>query len=653
MLDSVSPNRNGLATLTDIGAATPGTSPHARKSLLRRVGAAVPREWVPVVRRGLTGVSAHLPTALRDRLYRLVGAMSREMGQIEQTYADWIEHCDRIDEAARRRIAARIAQMPQHPLISVVMPVYDPRPDLLRAAIHSVQDQLYPWWELCIADDASTNPAVVEVLREAEAADPRIRLLRRERNGHISEASNSALGLATGAFIALLDHDDLLPPHALYEVALRIISQPDVDIIYSDEDHVGADGQRHHPYFKPDWDPDLARGQNLVSHFGVYRRSRVLAVGGFRAGYEGSQDYDLALRVAASSSPDRIAHIPRVLYHWRQNLTDRTFSTSELDRCVKNARRAIQDTLPAGAQAMPAPNLPLWSRVKWPLPSPAPMVSVIIDATGYTDLLPPYLESLLTATEYDALEVLVLGVPTELADLIVCKEPRVRCIPDTSVNAAAAMAYGSLLLLLDIGLLPQELEWLREMATQAIRPGIGAVGAKLVTRDGVVLHAGIALGGPDIIHLPYAGRRATDHGYFGHLQLVRSVSALSASCLLLRRDLFQDVGGLDETDLSAPLRDVDFCLKLGQHGYRNLWTPYATLQCIPCPTGRSPAANQQSAALLRQRWGRKLDSDPFWNPNLSAAAGELGLAFPPWHHRPHARQRAQARDRLSRTRQKT
>jgi GT2 family glycosyltransferase len=198
------------------------------------------------------------------------------------------------------------------------------------------------------------------------------------------------------------------------------------------------------------------------------------------------------------------------------------------------------------------------------------------------------------------------------------------------------MAHGSLLLLLDVGLMPQEPEWLREMAAQAIRPGIGAVGAKLVARDGLVLHAGVALGGPDIIHLPYAGRRATDHGYFGHLQLVRSVSAVSASCLMLRRALFQEVGGLDETGLSAPLRDVDFCLKLAQHGYRNIWTPYAVLQCICGPAARNPIGYQQSARLLRQRWGRRLDSDPFWSPNLSVATAELGLAFPPWDQRPHA-----------------
>ena len=601
---------------------------HAPMGLLRRFGAAMPRGWISVVRRAVTRVSAYLPITLRNRLHRLAGTMSREMGHIEQIYPDWIAHYDQADAQSRRSIMARIAQLPEHPLISVLMPVYNPAPDLLRAAIHSVQDQFYPWWELCIADDASTDPAVVQALEEARAGDPRIKLVRRERNGHISEASNSALSLATGTFIALLDHDDLLPPHALHHVALRIIGQPDVDIIYSDEDHLGIDGQRHHPYFKPDWDPDLLLGQNLISHFGVYRRGRVEAIGGFRTGYEGSQDHDLALRAVAKSSPDRIAHIPRVLYHWRQNLTDRTFSINEANRCVLNARRAVQDTLPVGARVLPSPNLPMWARVKWPLPSPAPIISVIIDATRGADMLPKCLDGLLTATAYDALEVLVFGAPASLAPAF-RGDQRVRFLPAGSTNAVAAGARGSLLLLLDINLRPLDPEWLTEMASQAIRPEIGAVGAKLLAPDGTVLHAGIALGGGDTIHFPFAGRKAGEQGYFGQLQLVRSVSAVSVGCLMVQRHLFLDIGGLNETDLSSPPRDVDFCLKLTQKGFRNLWTPHAALQHVSGRIECKPAHDERALRLLRERWGRTLDGDPFWNPNLSTTAGELGLAFPP------------------------
>ena len=205
------------------------------------------------------------------------------------------------------RIAEHIARMDEPPLISVLMPVFNPAPSHLMSALRSVRDQFYPSWELCVADDASTDPAVIEILTEAAQADSRIKLVRRTLNGHISAASNSALQLASGLFIALLDHDDVLAPNALYEVAVRIADQPDIDIVYTDEDHITDEGHRSHPYFKPDWSPELLLGQNLISHFGVYRRSLVEQIGGFRIGLEGSQDHDLALRVAEKTDrrPDR------------------------------------------------------------------------------------------------------------------------------------------------------------------------------------------------------------------------------------------------------------------------------------------------------------------------------------------------------------
>ncbi|HEX2940295.1 MAG TPA: glycosyltransferase, partial [Rhodopila sp.] len=575
---------------------------------------------------------------MRNRLYRLAGAMSREMGAIEQNYAAWIDRYDRVDGDTRRAIMARIAQMPRHPLISVLMPVYNPVPQYLQAAIHSVQDQFYPWWELCIADDASTDPAVVQVLQDAQAGDHRIRLVRREQNGHISIASNSALRLATGSFVALLDHDDILPPHALYEVAARILAQPDVDLLYSDEDHVGADGRRHHPYFKPDWDPELALGQNLVSHFGVYRRSLLERIGGFRPGFEGSQDHDLALRVAAETSPDRIGHIPKVLYHWRQGASERTFSEAAHNRCVLNARRAIQERIGDGALATPAPHLPVWTRVVRPLPSPEPLVSVIIDASEAAALLPRCLDGLARLTSYRALDVIVTG---EAPGAVPAGYPVRTCASD-SLNAAAAMAEGSLLLLLNAALVPADPDWLREMASQAIRPEVGAVGAKLLARNGLVAHAGLVLGGRDIANFPFLGRRASESGYFGHLQLLRSVSAVSAACLMVRKQAFQEAGGLHETGLPSPLRDVDFCLKLSQMGCRNLWTPYASLfrSSASAVVARDPAADRRAAALMRQRWGSKLESDPYWNPNLAIGPGEMRLAFPPRDQETEARQAA-------------
>ncbi len=223
------------------------------------------------------------------------------------------------------------------------MPVWNTPEKYLRAAIESVIGQLYQNWELCIADDASTASHVADILREFAARDARIKVVTRAENGRIAKASNSALELATGEFIALMDHDDVLPNHALYMVAVEINAYPEADILYSDEDKLDEQGRRFEPMFKPDWDPERMCGHNYISHLGVYRATLVSAAGGFRDGYNGSQDYDLTLRVIARTSPERIRHIPFVLYHWRLFPGAQTFSSTQLSTATDSARRALRD----------------------------------------------------------------------------------------------------------------------------------------------------------------------------------------------------------------------------------------------------------------------------------------------------------------------
>ena len=354
--------------------------------------------WVTIVRRRIIGVAARLPPPLRERLRRVAGLMRADMRDIDRAYPAWIDRYDRIDAGARLAMAARIASMDQPPLISVLMPTFNPAPRHLLAAIQSVQAQIYPRWELCIADDASTDPAIAPLLRAAQGNDLRIRISWRAQNGHISVASNSALSLATGSFVALLDHDDLLAPNALYEVASCIADRPKTDLLYSDEDRIDQAGRRSTPYFKPDWDPDLMLGQNLVNHLGVYRCSLVERLGGFRVGMEGSQDYDLALRVLAETTPDRIVHIPRVLYHWRQGGGGRSFSESKIDQCARNGRRAVEEFLAPsvpGAIVQPSPAAPFWNRVIYPIQKPEPLVSVVIPTRNQANILSQAVEGVL------------------------------------------------------------------------------------------------------------------------------------------------------------------------------------------------------------------------------------------------------------------
>jgi GT2 family glycosyltransferase len=605
-------------------------------TLVRRIRASVPRAWVPVALRGFSGATAHLPANLRYRLHRALGLLRPDMGEIERDYAAWIALYDRIDADARRGIVAEITRMSAPPLISVLMPVFNPSPDHLRAAIHSVRDQLYPWWELCIGDDASTDPAVVDILRDAAERDHRIKLVRREQNGHISAASNTALQVATGPFVALFDHDDVLPPHALYEVATKIAAHPDVDIIYSDEDHIDDEGRRSHPYFKPDWNGDLMLGQNLVSHLGVYRKSLIEDVGGFRIGLEGSQDYDLALRLVARTRPERIVHIAKVLYHWRQGAADLTFSEASHDRCVDNGRRAIHEFVTQdypGALVEAARFVPGWTRIVYPIPEPAPLVSVIVSGDCADRALFSCFDGVLNRTDYPALEILIAVDGSRSLPEVVTDDKRVRVITGRSVraNQAAEQARGSLLLMLSPNLVPRHAGWLREMVSQAVRPDVGAVGAKLLCHEGTVRHAGIALGGRSLAFTPLVGPQRSQPGYFGHLQLTRDVSAVSGMCLMVAREAFLDVGGLDPVLAAAGLSDVDLCLKLAKSGYRTVWTPYAELMLregAPLQTILAPQF-KRAAARMRQRWGSELESDRYWNLNLSTDPAEVGLAFPP------------------------
>jgi hypothetical protein len=455
--------------------------------------------------------------------------------------------------------------------------------------------------------------------------------------------------------VALLDHDDLLPPHALYEVAVAILAHPDVDIVYSDEDHIDNDGRRSHPYFKPDWNADLMLGQNLISHLGVYRRPLVEQIGGFRTGFEGSQDYDLALRMVAETRGERIVHIPKVLYHWRQGAGDLTFSEASHQRCVDNGRRAVQQFVERrhpGARVEPAPFAAGWTRVVYPVPEPAPLVSILVSTAASTSMLPAWIDRLLTRTDYPALEILIAADhETDVLPEAVARDERVRMIADHHshwTNKAAEDARGLLILMLDPGLIPRGVGWLHEMVSHAVRPGVGAVGAKLLSAEGMVQEAGLVVGGRDVAFAPFLGRHRAQNGYLGHLQIARDVTAVSGRCLMVQRRAFLAAGGLDEILSLTAFSDVDLCLKLAESGYRTVWTPYAEL-CLRSgpPQQHSPSGQiEQGAVRMRERWGHRLDADRYWSPNLSPDPKDFALAFPPPTATSRSRPEATAADRF-------
>lgn len=572
-------------------------------------------------------------------------------------YQQWVVAYDTFTEHDRALIRSQLELLSYKPLISIILPAYNTPEKWLRRAIESVRNQVYLHWELCIADDASTAPHVRQVLEEYRDKDARIKVMYRERNGHISAASNSAIALASGEFIALLDHDDELAAHALSTVVAELNAYPDADLLYSDEDKIDAQGRRFHPYFKPDWNPDLFLAQNLVTHLCVCRASLVREVGGFHTGYEGAQDWDLVMRIVERIPTTHIRHIPHVLYHWRAIPGSTALAIAEKDY----ARDAQHKMLVAHFARIeqPVEILPVagacW-RIQYPLPQPPPLVTLIIPTRDRFDLLRRCVESIYQKTTYPHFEVLIVDNqstdPRTLAYLQQLSDERgVQVLPyDAPFNYSAINNYavgharGTV-----IGLLNNDLEvispdWLTEMVSQALRPEIGTVGAMLYYPNDTIQHAGVilGLGTSALCAHAFIYRPRGYPGPVGRALLNQNLSAVTAACMVLRKAVFVEVGGLDETNLAVAYNDVDLCLRLMEKGYRNLWTPNAELYHHESASRgaedgpEKQARFQQEIAYMKERWHPLLLRDPAYNPNLALDRESFTLAFPPRVQKPWA-----------------
>lgn len=527
---------------------------------------------------------------------------------------------------------------------SILLPVYNPSPAHLREAIQSVLDQSYGRWELCIADDASSDPEVARILRESAAADPRIKLVTRPENGHISAASNSALELATGMFIGLLDHDDRLTPDAIAEMARALEAHPDLDLIYSDEDKIDANGNRFSPHFKPAWDPDYALITNYICHFTVIRRSLVETAGGFRPGLEGSQDHDLIQRVAELSAPERIGHVPRILYHWRATGDSTAASVEAKPYAIAATGRVIRDALVRrGTPARAEQRRDRW-RLLWPLPE-ARSVSVIIPTRNRVNLLETCIDGLLAQTDYSPLDIRIVDNgsddPATLRYLDqLSHRSGVTVLRDRGpfnfsrlCNFGAEGAPGDYLCFLNNDVEPANPDWLRELIAEAARPEIGLVGAKLLYPDRSVQHAGIALSGEHVARHTNLGIAEDDGGYWGRALQAQSLSAVTGACMVMRRKVFEEVGGFDEA-LAVDFGDIDLCLRVRKAGYRVLWTPHARLIHHESAS-RGSVITPEKAVLydlerifMLDRWSTLLDDDPAYNPNLCITPERPAFALP-------------------------
>lgn len=565
-------------------------------------------------------------------------------------YERWLVDYDTLDDAKRARVLAEINAWQDPPKISIVMPVYETPEIWLRRALDSVIGQLYPNWELCICDDASPSPRVKAILNEYVKRDPRIKVAYRKKNGHISAASNSALQLASGDFIALLDHDDELVPHALFAVVRAILARPDGDLFYSDEDKIDIHGRRFDPYFKPDWNPDLFLSYNVFSHFGVYRASLVRALRGFREGLEGSQDYDLALRAVATVGHEKVVHIPHVLYHWRVIPGSTAASHGEKPYALIAAIKAVGEYLEGqGVRASVDESAPGSGalRVRYTLPDQPPMVTIIIPTRDGYELLSQCIDSVFAKTTYPNFEILVVDNgsrdPRVLAYLDDLKaKGHLRVLRDDSPfnysalnNKAARDARGELLCLMNNDIEVISPDWLDEMVGHALRRDIGVVGCRLWYPDDTLQHAGVILGIGGVAGHAHHKLTRAQGGYFSRAQLIQNYSAVTAACFVVRKSVFWEVDGLNEKDLSVAFNDVEFCIKVRDAGYRNLWTPFAELYHHESATRGFEDTPEKQARFAKEvgfmlhRYGDSLKFDPAYNPNLALERQDYTLAFPP------------------------
>jgi len=538
----------------------------------------------------------------------------------QELYRQW---CARHDaaEVGGEALAPKPELAARSPLISIIVPTYNTPEAWLRRCIDSVLAQTCGNWELCIHDDASPQPRVREVLQEY-AQSRRIHVSFGKQNQGITGATNSALALASGEFVALLDHDDELTPDAIERVNLHLAEHPELDYVYSDEDKLDEQGSKCEPFFKPDWSPELATSCMYTCHFSVYRRSVVEFVGGLQPGYDGAQDYDLMLRVTEVT--DRIGHIPHVLYHWRKvagstaSVIDAKGGASSAGQRALEAavaRRGLQATVELGHR----PNL---FRLRRRVPA-GTKVSIVIPTRDGKDVLERCIRSLELHTPKGLYDITIVdngSVQRSTHEYLARCGHRVLRVDEPFNfsrlnNLGIAQTDGDFVLMLNNDTEIISPDWLDAMLEAALAEGVGAVGAKLLYPNGLVQHGGIVLGIGGIAGHSHKYFDKQSNGNLDALWSIRNYSACTAACLLVRRSVFDQVGGMDE-QLAVAFNDVDFCLRILRAGHRIAWTPYAVVIHHES-LSRGYDMNPHEIAFMSKRWGRQLQCDPYYNKNLS------------------------------------
>ncbi len=531
----------------------------------------------------------------------------------------------------RKHALTRAPSRRRAPLLSLLVPVWRTPLWVLERSVSSVLSQGFADWELCLCDDASGDLELSAYLRSLRRVDRRIHTTALAQNGGISAATNGALALARGRFVAFLDHDDELALDALEAVAAAVASEPDVDIVYSDEDKIDATGERFDPLFKPDWSPDLLLSFQYLGHLTVVRRELVVELGGLRSDYDGSQDYDLALR--ATERARKIVHLPKVLYHWRTlpgSAASDASGTVAKPWAYEAGLRAIEDALARRGEAAEVAQEPRFAgryHVRR-LPSSEPLVSVVVPFRDEPALLATCCTSMRADPGYDRVEFVLVDNGSELPETAalldrLALEPGVRVLESPGPfnwaalnNLAAREASGEVLLFANNDIEARSARWLHAMLGHALRPEIGAVGARLVYPDGAIQHAGVVVGLGGIAGHVLRGLPGDHPGYNSMAIQTRDCSVVTGACMMTRRDVFDSVGGFDE-HLPVAFNDVDYCLSLRERGFLVVYTPLAELVHHESRS-RGHTDDLAESRRILERWGDVIVAgDPYLNANLS------------------------------------
>lgn len=568
----------------------------------------------------------------------------------KEDYNRWILLYDNIDEQRLDLFNKQASAVGADILFSIVMPVHNAPIQFLRRAIESVLKQAYKNWELCISDDHSSDQKVISTLKEFRDLDSRIKINFRKKNGHISACSNSALKNCIGEYIVLLDHDDELRPHSLLRIAETLKKNSKIQFVYSDEDKIDEVNNRFQPYFKPDWNPDLLLSQNYICHLACIKKDLIEDAGGFRVGYEGSQDWDLFLRVTEKLKPDKISHIPEILYHWRSYAASTASSLKNKEYAIGAAQKSLNDYLVRnkikGKISKLNERANYW-KIKYDIPQKTPQVSIIIPTKDKKEILKVCVDSILSKTNYSNYEILIVDNDTTDPESMIYlenldKKNVIEVIKNSGKfnysrlnNNAAKHAKGEVLLLLNNDIEVVSEDWLEIMVSHAIRPGIGCVGAKLLYPNSTIQHAGVVLGIGGVAGHPYKGFPADSTGQFSRLLATQNFEAVTGACLAVKKSIFEEVGGLNEKDLKVAFNDVDFCLRVRELGYNNILDPSVVLFHHESYSrgvdteGIKKVRFEEEVKYMYRKWGKKLQNDSFYSPNLSLEKEDFSLAFPP------------------------